>query len=99
MGGAATILTLTRGFTTSTTRGFTTSTSRLHTPMIQFRAGKQRDTGGQAAAVDGSHGAVTPEAASGPLEWWQLPHRFRRSPIWEGECEAITSGGADTVWS
>ena len=39
--------------------------------------------------------SLTTPTATGSLEWWQLPDKYRRQAIDDLECEAINMGAAE----
>ncbi|KAG1441419.1 hypothetical protein G6F56_011491 [Rhizopus delemar] len=79
----------------------------VHTPLIRF-VGSRASLWKDAPQHTGPHPLtpfdlvkhvaqaepVTVQKAKGPLEFGQLPAKYRRSVITEAEMEAIESGGA-----
>eukprot|EP00088_Acartia_fossae_P063277 TRINITY_DN76_c5_g1_i3.p1 TRINITY_DN76_c5_g1~~TRINITY_DN76_c5_g1_i3.p1 ORF type:complete len:137 (+),score=27.85 TRINITY_DN76_c5_g1_i3:48-458(+) len=86
-----------------------------HTPSIKFgRKLEQVDTSSTAATPHVPMAQTTPTISdpvmtanatpaargeSGVLEWYELPARYRRTPIDDKEMDAINQGGADMIYN
>jgi len=73
----------------------TTVVVKPHLPLIHFRVG-----GMTREVRNGRENQQSKDdnKVSGPLQWWEVPDRFRRPVLDQAECEKINSGGAGIVW-